>query len=176
MNGGSGRISRACVARLVRDCDGLFWKTSQGYLPLAVQRDRRLVRFSIHWPISGFLVNGTVYPRQTAVRRTGDPGALLWPTPKAQDSRGGSGQNVQEGPSLTDMVRREVFPTPGANDWKGSWKWGQRRGQLDERIENEARDQSLRDQSGSSGRLSPDWVEQYLMGYPAGWSVIEDND
>lgn len=34
-----------------------------------------------------------------------------WPTPKAQDSHGGSGKNVQGGQSLTDVVNGSLNPT-----------------------------------------------------------------
>jgi len=36
------------------------------------------------------------------------------------------------------------WPTPGANDWKGSARWGQRRHQLDEWVENQERDKRRR--------------------------------
>jgi hypothetical protein len=43
-----------------------------------------------------------------------------WATPKHQDSHGGSGKNVQGGPSLTDQVKDKAWPTPRSRDWKGS--------------------------------------------------------
>ena len=122
-------------------------KFKQGGTPLGVA-----VR---HWPtpdIRGFTNDGAVEMlKEKANSREEWSGMTyragkankerLWPTPKAQDSNGGgSGQNVQGGPSLVDIVT--TFPTPGAHDYKGSSKWGQRRGQLDEVIENTARDQA----------------------------------
>ena len=64
-----------------------------------------------------------------------------------------------------------LWPTPGANDWKGSARWGQRRRQLDERVENQERDR--RDSSMPrvvvTGSLNPIFVE-WLQGFPTGWT------
>ena len=208
---GSGRILRDWLAYY--DHATSSWKTRQDSLPLATPQGQRLPRSSVIWPRCGLILSGTLYQRPTSVRPTSVSASGFWATPKAQDSNGGSGQNVQGGPSLVDIVT--TFPTPGANDYKGSSKWGQRRGQLDEVIENTARDQaqtkswptpraSDADQggrgdlrmavkgvphphysrkqnrptlldpsspapSGSTGRLNPEWVAQYLMRYPKGW-------
>lgn len=90
------------------------------------------------------------------------------------------------------------WPTPGANDWKGSSKWGQRRGQLDEAAENlpawvpcpccenywclihnahahecpcPPTEDWLKDPYGSRTglRLHPEFSE-WLMGFPIGWT------
>jgi hypothetical protein len=78
-------------------------------------------------------------------------------------------------------------PTPGANDWKGTAKEGQRRGQLDEAAEQKW---SLRTDvsrfshpaplistdgepsSKSTRRLNPLFVT-LLMGLPLGWVDVE---
>lgn len=114
--------------------------------------------------------------------------AKFWPTPKAQDSRGGSGRNVEGGPSLTDAVR--LWPTPTAGDARSS---GNRnlpgsnahpgvsltdavvrfatpigRDYRSGKLLHERRSPSSRplsDQIG--GALNPQWVE-WLMGFPSG--------
>jgi len=70
--------------------------------------------------------------------------AKKWATPtagdaKASGSRNAPGSQAHQGTSLTDMVKTgnstgRNWPTAGANDWKGSSKPGQRRGQLDEAV------------------------------------------
>jgi len=65
--------------------------------------------------------------------------------------------------TLASHVQSKNCPTPSANDWKGSAKAGQRRGQLTDPemgiIE-------------ASGQLNPNWVE-WLMGWPIGWTSLE---
>ena len=58
----------------------------------------------------------------------------------------------------------QLFPTPSANDWKGSSKEGQRRGQLTDPAMGAV---------PAGGELNPEWVE-WLMGYPAGWTDLGD--
>lgn len=91
-----------------------------------------------------------------------------------------------------------LWPTPGANDWKGSFRHGQRRGQLDEAIENmpawvscpcceeylclihmihacdcdcPAIEEWLADPytARAGGRLHPAFSE-WLQGFPEGWT------
>jgi hypothetical protein len=113
-----------------------------------------------------------------------------WPTPtagdaKSSDSRNTPGSKAHAGISLTDKVRGDggtgqqepslenfmqslatatnsaTVPTPNANDWKGSSKPGQRRGQLT--------DPDM-DVIPAGGKLNPTWVE-WLMGFPLGWTA-----
>lgn len=49
-----------------------------------------------------------------------------------------------------------AWPTPCASDHHGSYRPGQRRGQLGDAVQ-------------CHGRLNPDWVES-LMGFPPGWT------
>ncbi len=52
-----------------------------------------------------------------------------------------------------------AWPTPCASDHHGSYRPGQRRGQLGDAVQ-------------CHGRLNPDWVEA-LMGFPPGWTRID---
>lgn len=56
-----------------------------------------------------------------------------------------------------------MTPTPSANDWKGSSKPGQRRGQLTDPALGVIE---------AGGQLNPTWVE-WLMGFPLGWTDLE---
>lgn len=67
--------------------------------------------------------------------------------------------NNGNGAGMPLAVAVQLWPTPGANDHKGSCAPGQRRGQLDEATENDP----------GAARLNPSWVEA-LMGLPAGWT------
>ena len=131
MNAGCGRTLPDLWASYDRATR--CWKMSQGCLPF--QEDTSSVRSSVTWPRSGMTVNGTCFQ---------------------QPSSGHSTYVTDSGSSVKD---RTLWPTPGANDWKGSAQWGQRRRQLDERVENQERDRSRRwptptssDASGSGNR------------------------
>ncbi len=103
--------------------------------------------------------------------------AVSWPTPRATD--GSNGGPNQTGGALTPAATNQQWPTPGANDHKGSAKPGQRRGQLDETAEQGSvnghplpatwLDGPESSQSGptSRRRLNPRFVE-WLMGWPEG--------
>lgn len=71
------------------------------------------------------------------------------------------GRDGSGGDDLATAVAR--FPTPSANDWKGSHKPGQRRGQLTDPAMGAI---------PAGGTLSPMWVE-WLMGWPIGWTDLQ---
>lgn len=88
----------------------------------------------------------------------------LWPTPTA--SLGTNGGRVtprksREGGTLIEAVSARTFPTQSSNDWKGSARGGQRRGQLTDPDMGAI---------PAGGKLSPVWVE-WLMGWPLGWTA-----
>jgi len=83
----------------------------------------------------------------------------LWPTPTVKGNYNRAGLSSKSGDGLATAVAR--FPTPSANDWKGSSKAGQRRGQLTDPAMGAI---------PAGGALNPTWVE-WLMGFPPGWTV-----
>lgn len=99
----------------------------------------------------------------------------IWPTPTAFDSttctkgeqavykdknRRAMGGNGGPSRNLREVV---MLPTASANDWKGSSKPGQRRGQLTDPAMGVIE---------AGGSLNPNWVE-WLMGWPLGWTSTE---
>jgi len=85
------------------------------------------------YPRAGMTVGGYAYPLPTVARRTSGTESGFWQTPRG-------------------------IPTPSANDWKGSSKDGQRRGQLTDPAMGVI---------PAGGRLNPTFVE-WLMGFPIG--------
>lgn len=103
----------------------------------------------------------------------------MWPTANWHDGRRpGSDATSTQGWNLKREA--EMWPTPGANDHKGTVKLGQRRGQLDNAAEQKYRFSRLDLQTSTPGvksskstrRLNPRFVE-LLMGWPIGWSACE---
>ena len=78
---------------------------------------------------------------------------------------------MRRGVKLKDAVNHlEMFPTPTGSDHKG-WSPNHKRAndptnRLDFRVEPE---------TGAGGTLNPTWVE-WLMGYPSGWTDLEDSE
>ena len=93
----------------------------------------------------------------------------LWPTPRSTDGAHGgrvTPRKSREGGNLIEAVSARNFPTPSANDWKGSSQEGQRRGQLTDPAMGAI---------PAGGQLNPDWVE-LLMGWPLGWTRLDSLD
>ena len=99
-------------------------------------------------------------------KRNGLPAAVkLWPTPTSTlGSKGGrvTPRKSREGGTLIEAVSARAFPTPSSNDWKGSSKGGQRRGQLTDPDMGAI---------PAGGKLNPTWVE-WLMYWPLAWTLI----
>ena len=99
------------------------WKTCQ------ISLISELNTYSDHWPKSGMMRNGTLYPRKTSVRPISANGSGLWPTPCARDWKDTPGM------SLTG-----INPDGSIRD---------RTAQLAGRVY----------ESDKSGHLNPQWVE-----------------
>ena len=96
----------------------------------------------------------------------------LWPTPRATDgSKGGrteegARKELARGKNVDLGVAVKLVPTPTARDWKsGKGKTQSERGRT--------AGPSLPEVSG--GQLNPMWVE-WLMGFPLGWTDLEDSE
>ena len=98
----------------------------------------------------------------------------MWPTPTARDYKDGRTPRIRNGRIQTDSVGRavQIWPTPRAGPMCGGTGAAN---QIEERysdgtITSEER-QAMR--AGNGGILNPTWVE-WLMGFPTGWTDLED--
>lgn len=93
-----------------------FWKTSQH--SLLATADDGLDEFLETWPRSGIAVSGIAFRLPNLARTTTEIASGLLPTPTAQDY--GSNQSPTKGaairPSLQSMARKEMWPTPLAQE------------------------------------------------------------
>ena len=190
----SGHVSPTAFAYF--DHDLRCWKTLQG----TFLSDSEMSKPT--WPRSGMTQNGIAYQRQPSALRTSatayslllhetmewtptatanqmspsmqprNPGLRLWATPTTQKiehsdmkindkgrraTKSGEGRGWSMG--LADQVR--LWPTPDASPHKY-------------RLQGDS--QASRSLNGvHGGKLNPEWVE-WLMGFPIGWTDLEDSE
>jgi hypothetical protein len=139
------------------------WRTSQRCL------DGDLERFSETWPRAGMTQSGIAYQRQPLAPLTREIASGSWPTPDARDSQPEgfeAGMRRRERWStwgLQTAVRARMWPTPTGRDYEDGTA---------QSCANVPGGENLR--TAVNGSLSPLWVE-WLMGYPLGWTVLEDS-
>jgi DNA (cytosine-5)-methyltransferase 1 len=101
----------------------------------------------------------------------------MWPTPTARDHKGAAGFK-EEKRNLADLTYlaqikdgHRKYPTMSASGMgnTGSRQILQRRVESGDMTETELKAMS----AGNGGRLNPTWVE-WLMGFPLGWTDLED--
>lgn len=180
---GSGRSSSGWFAEWVRD--GCWWRTSQGSL------FEGWTKFSEAWPRAGLMLNGRAYRLPRLVRpisggASSSPHVADFPTPAATpygSSGNGEGNNRSSRgrPSLEMMARRGLWPTPVARDRHTLRKVKRGGGSLAKgnqkilplAVAVESSSETSRQAFESGGQLNPRWVE-WLMGFPDGWTDLED--
>lgn len=144
------------------DPDTSVWKTSLpslfgGFLP-----------YSERFPASGMMRNGRLYRRPRLVPRTLENDSFLWPTPTVAEMKTGCGYQQANGkdyPTLTGLA--------GAAPARGGKMWPTPKGSPETMAKN-ARPLNETVTNGAGGQLNPTWVE-WLMGFPAGWTDLEDS-
>lgn len=167
---GSGTSSPGSLARW--DPASSLWRMSQGCL--MEEWERSLATF----PTWGSLRNGAWYRRPTWAPPTSARGFSSWPTATVNGNYNRKGCSPASGDGLATAAG--LWPTAGANDWKGSSKPGQRRGQLDEAAEQlfpcSRPDPETPPAGSASSPPGPTSRRQlnvrfvtWLMGLPAGW-------
>jgi hypothetical protein len=146
--------------------------------------------WSKDWPASGMTVGGRLYPLPKLAHPISvKDGSSLLPTPAASSygtNRGGAaGRTGKVRPSLATMAKNGMWPTPRAQDGpKGgpsqrdtlpaavsAWPTPTARDWKSGSHGTQGNSRPLSEKVG--GQLNPTWVE-WLMGYPTGWTVLED--
>ena len=176
--------SKSFDSLAIFDQDSFSWKTSQ------LSLFGGLTEFSwssLRW---GTIVDGRLYQPQRWEPRISENGGSFLPTPTA--SEGGYNRSASENasirPSLSMMARKNMWPTPRANDAekRGAFDVMNPRNGLAAAVKRwptpMARDwkgrggknrKSMDLPKAVGGNLSPMWVE-WLMGYKIGWTALED--
>lgn len=166
------------------DPDTCLWRTSQRCL------FGGWIEFSESWPRAGTMRNGMCWQRATTGRRTFESVySFLLPTPRPCSGKRSSGLNRTEimralemwttpaaaisrgstGGAMCRDLRTDVrmWPTPASRDYRhpnGKSHSERGREQEGEQLPNAV-----------GGPLNPTWVE-WLMGFPAGWTDLEDSE
>ena len=159
MNDGCGpNISESFA---IYDPDTSLWRMSQGSLLSEWET------FSGTWPRSGMTRSGRAYLRPLLALPISDGGSSLWPTPTANES--GRNRSASPGaqirPSLGMMAAKDMWPMPGTRD----------RSRDAPNRKGPSLGVAVRGRSTTTGQLNPTWVE-WLMGFPPGWTDLEDSE
>tara|TARA_R100000900_G_scaffold121671_1_gene96227 strand:- start:54 stop:662 length:609 start_codon:yes stop_codon:yes gene_type:complete len=93
----------------------------------------------------------------------------LWPTPTVHGNNNRKGISKKAGDGLATAVK--MWPTPRASEYKDC-------GPVGSKSHTHMRDRSYlcakaKDPDQPTGKLNPAWVE-WLMGFPTGWTELED--
>jgi len=117
-----------------------------------------------HW---GSMQDGELWERTTPALRTDENDSGYCPTPTVCGNYNRPGTGAKSGTGLATAVKK--WPTPTATAHKG-WSRNHNRADTDDRIDYAVERRA--DQSGTPGRLNPDWCE-WLMGWPVGWTRLD---
>ena len=166
---GCGPSSNESLAYFARNL--CWWRTYQASFPWMA--DSSSTVSCPTWPRSGMTLNGIAYRLPTLAHRISGIGSGSWPTPDATP-RGPAKHWTGTRPSgakesLTLQTAAKMWPTPRSMD--GSKGTRTAEGAAKEVLRNKGPD--LGSVVGG-GQLNPTWVE-WLMGYPSGWTDLEDS-
>lgn len=123
------------------------WRTSQ--ICFTEQMELGLVAFSETWPKSGMMRNGDAFQRAPLAPRIGENGYSLWPTPTAN-------MGIASGFSIGQHIKQL------RRNQRDGYQTGDASGLLISRVADEF-----------DAYPTAEFVE-WLMGFPVGWSDIED--
>jgi hypothetical protein len=155
---GSGLSSLASLARF--DPASRSWRTAQ----TSLLEDSK--SFSVTWPRSGTMRDGTCWELVTLARRTGEIESGSWlPTP--------TGAGNEHSPSMQKWAghRRlsKMLPTCLASDHKGQSSSGRNR-------DGHGGPRLTRSLATEAGYLAPGGVftalREWMMGWPIGWTAL----
>tara|TARA_R110002020_G_scaffold406498_1_gene616680 strand:- start:738 stop:1280 length:543 start_codon:yes stop_codon:yes gene_type:complete len=113
-----------------------------------------------------------------------DPETMkMWPTPRVSSANGPSQREIDEGNPkyrletevailAIEEEQKKLWPTPRASEWKGVGPLSSKSHIY--RLNRYYLDATVQEVEQVSGHLNPDWVETYLMGFPAGWTNLKE--
>ena len=174
---GCGPSSNESLAYFDRNL--CWWRTYQASFPWMA--DSSSTVSCPTWPRSGMTLNGIAYRLPTLAHRISGIGSGSWPTPAARDWRSPNSMahlakargHHDQLPNSVKMREKgmapKMWPTPRSMD--GSKGTRTAEGAAKEVLRNKGPD--LGSVVGG-GQLNPTWVE-WLMGYPSGWTDLEDS-
>ncbi len=150
-------------------------KSSPSSYSLKMSRQLELVdstSLPSHWPASGMIVDGTLYPLQKSELSICVSDGSFLPTPTASDYGKNNGRNTlnaRDRYSLTTIARHNLWPTPKASDSnpcgaQAMLRYNERTGRKT-LITEVAK-------TTTGGQLNPTWVE-WLMGYKCEWTALD---
>jgi len=149
--------------------------------------------FSGKWPASGMTQNGKLFQRPRLVPRTLENESLSWPTPTAVVRPMEGNVRMYRAKVLNgQMTEAEAEAMLGKSVWEAHSKipamwptptYGKLAGgtggmqQIEAKyLAGEIKTEERRAmRAGNGGRLNPMWVE-WLMGFPLGWTDLEDSE
>jgi len=178
MSGGSSRRSASSFARWTPN--GSSWRTFQLSL-----LEEGLPLFSGRWPTSGLMRSGECFPASNWEPVTSENESLSWATPVAGNCKGEASNNrdlcrdAKNWPvnpvadyHINRDLNRRLWPTPTAIDAEKTYD---DRGSLGTVSHGHLAQRDPGSVSpGNYGQLNPRFV-QWLMGFPEGWTQIEEN-
>jgi hypothetical protein len=169
----SGQSSPVSLARL--GPDGSWLKMYQDCYQVTM--DGSLQTFSGTWPRAGMMQNGTVYQLQPLASPTDATEYGLLPTPVVYDSTPGGPNNHYKGLGNAARTGRiaTMWPTPKASQDGTSPRTLDmvREGTAERSLMRVILMPEYNPDVPTTGQLNPQWVE-WLMGYPDGWTDLED--
>lgn len=127
------------------------------------------VEFSETFPRSGMMRNGKLYELPTLAHGTIEPECGWLPTPTVHGNNNRKGLTKKSGDGLATAVKRQMFPTPTANEDAA----GTPNGKMQSMLGNDTRIRGETPEEWACGTLSPMWVE-WLMGFPIGHTDLKD--
>ena len=130
-------------------------------------------------PSSGMTRNGRLFQQPVLARLIDETESSVWPTPRNCSAMAAtitpeSAWNPKRFPNLETVVGQRMWPTPTHGKMAGGTGAFNKVQALysDGKISDEER-RSM--QAGNGGKLNPTWVE-WLMGFPLGWTDLEDSE
>ena len=121
----------------------------------------------LRWKIRITPAAHLLYQLAVSMPRTEGTGSGLSPGKMTPDE-----ETQKSGEPKVDPETMKMWPTPRASEWKGVGPLSSKSHIY--RLNRYYLDATVQEVEQVSGHLNPDWVETYLMGFPAGWTNLKE--